>query len=191
MKRHFGLSQDPAEQFPVYGHSCYLPVAGTVMPETRSDRRKRHCARASSPQQHVHPPWLKLDTYDCDDSEQHGKRLPLSEETMMPVADGRNREYCEWWRAHCTGRDKLGVFSVRLIGDASSPELFTSIAHNDLAYSRYACRYTLSVNWKASLKKTGICSKWGGSRVVEHQATGAPIILCFQYSPGQMWCNKL
>lgn len=58
----------------------------------------------------------------------------------MPVAEGRTKQYCDWWRDHCAGQDSLGVFSVRLIGDASSPQLFTSIAHNDLAYSRHACR---------------------------------------------------
>lgn len=128
------------------GISCCFLVADSVMPETRNDRRKRQCTHASSPSphQHVHRPWLKADIYASDYNQQHSEDSRVLEETVVPVADGRSKEYCDWWRDHSTGRDNLGGLGVRLIGDASSPELFTSMAHNDLAYSRCSCRCTPS-----------------------------------------------
>lgn len=87
-----GSLQGPLYQNNLLGIRCYVLVADSVMPETRNDRRKRQCTRASSPHQHVHQPRLKTflyDTYSGDDSQQHSEGSRLLEETMMPVADGR------------------------------------------------------------------------------------------------------
>ncbi len=65
-----------------------------------------------------------------------------SDDSVVPVAGSRNKDYCDWWREQCLEQSNLSLFNVRLIGDASSPQLFTSMAHNDLAYCRYACFLT-------------------------------------------------
>ena len=60
----------------------------------------------------------------------------LSTEVMMPIAGRGTKDYGDWWRDQFIGQDDLSVFSVRLLGNASSPQLFTPMAHNDLAYCR-------------------------------------------------------
>lgn len=59
--------------------------------------------------------------------------------STVPVAGGRTKDYCDWWREQVLEQNDLSLFNVRLVGDASSPQLFTSMAHIDLAYCRYAC----------------------------------------------------
>lgn len=66
-----------------------------------------------------------------------------------------DKDYHDWWREQVVEQESLGLFTVRLIGDASNPQLFTPMAPTDLAY----------------------CSKWGRNRVAEQQATQSPINL--------------
>lgn len=99
------------------------------------------------PQQNVHQAMLAPNNQRTEQNS--------SGESVVPVAGGRTKDYCDWWREHCLEQSNLSLFNVRLIGDASSPQLFTSMAHNDLAY----------------------CSKWGHNRVLEHEATAVPVVL--------------
>ncbi|KAL3159323.1 hypothetical protein ABBQ32_011275 [Trebouxia sp. C0010 RCD-2024] len=55
-----------------------------------------------------------------------------SDEVLLPVADGRTTRYCDWWHEQAVEQDNHILFSVRLIGDASSPQLYTLMAHTDL-----------------------------------------------------------
>lgn len=80
--------------------------------------------------QNVHQPILST---DGDRNQQ--QRKGWSTEVTVPIAEGRTQAYCDWWRKEA-GRDGLSLFCVRLIGDASSPEAFTAMAHTDLAYFR-------------------------------------------------------
>lgn len=52
--------------------------------------------------------------------------------SAVPVAGGRTKDYSEWWREQVLEQNDLSLFNVRLVGDASSPQLFTSMAHIDL-----------------------------------------------------------
>ena len=65
-----------------------------------------------------------------------------SDESVVPVAGGRTKDYCDWWREQLLEQSDLSLFNVRLVGDASSPQLFTSMAHNDLTYCRHAFFWT-------------------------------------------------
>lgn len=83
------------------------------------------------PQQNVHQAMLAPNSqHTAQDS---------SDENVVPVVGGRTKEYCDWWHEQALEQSDLSLFIVRLVGDASSPQLFTSMAHNDLAYCRYAC----------------------------------------------------
>lgn len=82
--------------------------------------------------QHVHRPMLAL-VAGCDQDNEG-----WSDEVLMPIADGRTKRYCDWWHEQAVEQDNHILFSVRLIGDASCPQLYTLVAHNDLAYCRYA-----------------------------------------------------
>ena len=85
--------------------------------------------QASSTSQYVHQSMLAVDT--------DHQRNSWSQEVIVPIADGRTSAYCRWWSAEAA-RDDLSLLSVRLIGDASSPQVFTAVAQNDLAYLRCA-----------------------------------------------------
>lgn len=85
----------------------------------------------TEPQQNVHQTMLAPHNQDS------ARNLP--EESAVPVAGGRTKDYCDWWREQVLEQNDLSLFNVRLVGDASRPQLFTSMAHNDLAYCRYAC----------------------------------------------------
>ncbi len=89
--------------------------------------------REAFPQQNVHQAVLAPNS-------QHTAQN--SDESVVPVAGGRTKDYYDWWREQCSEQSDLSLINVRLIGDASSPQLFTSMAHNDLAYCRYACFWT-------------------------------------------------
>ncbi len=87
-------------------------------------------ASTQHPQQNVHQAMLIP-------TSQHTAQT-WSDESVVPVAGGRSKDYCEWWREQVVEQSNLSLFNVRLIGDASNPQLFTPMAHNDLAYCRYA-----------------------------------------------------
>ncbi len=88
-------------------------------------------APVQHPQQNVHQAMLAPNSqHTAQDS---------SDENVIPVAGGRTKDCCDWWREQALEQSDLSLFNVRLVGDASSPQLFTSMAHNDLAYCRYAC----------------------------------------------------
>ena len=70
--------------------------------------------------QDVHQPLLTLNLSNKQHHIEH-----LTEEVVMPVAGRGNQHYCDWWRDQFIGHNNLQTFSVRLVGDASSPELFT------------------------------------------------------------------
>ena len=90
-------------------------------------------APTQHPQQHVHQDMLAP----------NGQNTAQNfSESVVPVAGGRTKDYCDWWRKQRPEQSDLSLLTVRLIGDASSPQLFTSMAHNDLAYCRYACVLT-------------------------------------------------
>lgn len=91
-----------------------------------------------SPPQNVHRPLL-ADNAENDRDSDH-----WSEEFTLPILDGRTKAYGDWWREQIVGRENHSLFSVHLVGDASSPQLFTLMAQNDLAYFRYACCSSLS-----------------------------------------------
>ncbi|KAL0033575.1 hypothetical protein WJX79_004573 [Trebouxia sp. C0005] len=92
-------------------------------------------ASTQQPQQNVHQAMLVS-------SSEHTPQNS-SNESVVPVAGGRTKEYCDWWCEQVLEQSDLSLFNVRLIGDAGSPQLFTSMARNDLAY----------------------CSKWGHNRI--------------------------
>lgn len=77
--------------------------------------------------QYVHQPVLAFDS--------DRQRAGFSQEVKVPIGDGRTQAYCDWWRAEA-GRDDLSLHAVRLIGDAGSPEVYTTMAQTDLAYFR-------------------------------------------------------
>ena len=134
------------------------------------------CTLLDGPHQNVHQPLLVLGAVHQSDSE------GLLSETVLPIACRGTRDYCDWWRDQVLRQDNLGLFNARLVGDASSPELFTPMALVDLAYCRYAsCTsvcvifsscYNVNVEYKLCVR-----SKWGHNRVLEHQGTTSPINL--------------
>ena len=73
------------------------------------------------------------------DDQQHNFCEGRPKEVIMPLAGGCSKDYSDWWRAQAAVQNDSSLFSVRLIGDASSPQCFTSMAPNDLAYCRHAC----------------------------------------------------
>ena len=91
-------------------------------------------APTQAPQQNVHQAVLAPNSQHTAQSS--------SDEGVVSVAGGRTQNYCDWWREQRSEQSDLSLFNVRLIGDASSPQLFTSMAQNDLAYCRYACFWT-------------------------------------------------
>ena len=91
------------------------------------------CTPTDIPQQYEHQPMLAVDT---DDDQQIDEWL--ERKVVLPIAGRGTKDYCEWWREQVAGQSSIGLFGVRLIGDASSPQLFTSMSQNDLAYCRCA-----------------------------------------------------
>ena len=106
------------------------------------------CIATNEPCQDVHKPMLAVRV------DQH--RSESFKEIMMPITGGRTQEYCDWWCEQVLGQDNHSLFSVRLIGDASSPQLYTLMAHNDLAFCRYAGCTSL-------ISKRGSTTKLGGT----------------------------
>ena len=52
----------------------------------------------------------------------------LSTEVMMPITGRGTKDFGHWWPDEVVRQDRLGSFkNVRLIGDASSPQLFTPL----------------------------------------------------------------
>ncbi len=98
-------------------------------------------AAAFAPTQHHQHPQQNVHQAVLAPNSQHTAQNS-SDESVVPVAGGRTKDYCDWWREQRSEQSDLSLFNVRLIGDASSPQLFTSMAHNDLAYCRYACFWT-------------------------------------------------
>ena len=64
--------------------------------------------------------------------------LKLTTETV-PVESGWTERYYCWWQEHLQAQHASKLFSVRLVGDETSPEQFTSLALNDLAHCRHVC----------------------------------------------------
>lgn len=96
--------------------------------------RRASCTLAGKAQQHVHQPIL---TNDAPPEDQQGEGI-LGQQTatqvVMHIAGRGSLDYCDWWRNQAVGPDSASLFDVKLIGDASSPQLFTSLAHNDVLY---------------------------------------------------------
>ena len=65
-----------------------------------------------------------------------------SDESIVPVPGGWTKDCGDWWREQCLEQSNFSLFNIHLVGDASSPQVFTSMAHNDLAYCWYACCLT-------------------------------------------------
>ena len=163
------------------------PTAASL--RSRSGALRVSCPPTHDPDQHVHKPMLAVRAGQHD-SESYA-------ELIVPITGGRSQEYCDWWCEQVLGQDNHSLFSVRLIGDASSPQLYTLMAHNDLAYCRYAgCASLLFYMLKlqnflfsttrhnvsqvafachAKLTLISVYSKWGHNRVVKHEATGKSV----------------
>ena len=147
------------------------------------------------PQQNVHQAMLAPNNQRTEQNS--------SGESVVPVAGGRTKDYCDWWREHCLEQSNLSLFNVRLIGDASSPQLFTSMAHNDLAYCRYACFLIALAQMSATILKFGSKSKAEGVLQQLFAANGVTTgywnmrqLRCLwswycQYSPNKKSWNKL
>lgn len=114
-------------------------------PENKADlrgaARQASCIFAGRPRQNLHQPLLTSDATSVDQDE--GMSKPQSQEVVMRIAGRGSLDYCDWWRDKAVGPDSASLFNVQLVGNASSPQLFTPIAHSDLAYCRYACCSTL------------------------------------------------
>ena len=176
----------PRSTGPVHEPAVPVPALSSCSTNVAEDDATTHLPtvqREAFPQQNVHQAVLAPNS-------QHTAQN--SDESVVPVAGGRTKDYCDWWREKCSEQSDLSLFNVRLIGDASSPQLFTSMAHNDLAYCRYACFWTAFVQVLAAIHKCGsilyeeirlkeccnnFCSQWGHNRVLERNATLVPIIL--------------
>ena len=130
---------------PARSSSCSANVVGndatlhlTTMQGEASQASPAPSAAAFAPTQHIHQNVHQaLLAPNSQDTAQNS-----SDESVVPVAGGRTKDYCDWWREQCLEQSNLSLFTVRLIGDASSPQLFTLMAHIDLAYCRYACFLT-------------------------------------------------
>ena len=103
------------------------------------------CTFIDKPHQNVHQPRLAVDTKDGQQLDQR-----FSQKILLRVAGRGTQDYCEWWRT----QETFGLFDVRLIGDASSPQLFTPIAQNDLAY----CRCASLCDWLFQLHALNRCT---------------------------------
>lgn len=49
--------------------------------------------------------------------------LMTKDATVLRIVGRGITECCDWWRDQVAGQDGLGLFDVRLIGDASIPQL--------------------------------------------------------------------
>lgn len=152
-------------------------------------------ASTQQPQQNVHQAMLVS-------SSEHTPQNS-SNESVVPVAGGRTKEYCDWWCEQVLEQSDLSLFNVRLIGDAGSPQLFTSMARNDLAYCRCACAWialcSCPQQHTSSIirTKTGrmlqqfFCSKWGHNRVWNIRQLQCPCSWYCRCSPNQKLWSKL
>ena len=57
-------------------------------------------------------------------------------ETVVPVSSGWTETYFNWWEDQVVQNSGAAWFAVQLIGDASTPDKFTPMALNDLAFCR-------------------------------------------------------
>ena len=100
-------------------------AAGTSLDGSRSKLRK--LCHKDTPQS-VHTPVLAK----CDQ-----KKLSCAlPETVVPVSSGWTESYFNWWEDQVVHHPGAAWFAVRLIGDASTPDKFTPMALNDLAFCR-------------------------------------------------------
>lgn len=67
-------------------------------------------------------------------------------EEMCSVASGWTTHYCSWWHKQAPQNSKHTLFPAQLIGDASTPHLYTPMSLGDLAF----------------------CSNWGRKLVEDH-----------------------
>ena len=56
---------------------------------------------------------------------------------MCSVASGWTTHYCSWWHEQAPQNSKHTLFPAQLIGDASTPQLYTPMSVGDLAFCRY------------------------------------------------------
>lgn len=118
------------------------------------------CTLTDTPHQNVHQPMLPVGTVAATadgldvgsgfgsnvDSDAQAHCEGSLKPTVFPehswlVAGRGTKDYHDWWREQVVEQERLGLFTVRLIGDASSPQLFTPMAPTDLAYCRCACYF--------------------------------------------------
>ena len=117
--------------------------------------------------QSVHSPMLSFE----DESGRAGA------ETLVPVAHGRTKEYCDWWYDQVRQQEDVNFGGVRLIGNCNSPQEFTTMAMTDLVVcgsASYCNRWVRSCNTaKTAIFQlpTGVCSDWGYNRIPECSAT--------------------
>ena len=108
--------------------ACCISISSvTFATHVGRARAQSSCEVSEKPHQHVHQQMLVV-VQPADSEHNEG----LVQEVMMPVAGGRDQDYCDWWHeAAGHDHDKLSLLNVRLLGDASSPHLCTHIAYND------------------------------------------------------------
>ena len=124
---------------PVRGRSARQvdsQVLGHAEVATEANSQSGACI-PDSPPLNVRRPLL------ADKNDQDSDRW--SEECVVPIVDGRTKAYSDWWLQQIVGPDNHSLFHVQLVGDASTPQRFTFMAQNDLAYFRYACNGCLSL----------------------------------------------
>ena len=79
--------------------------------------------------QHEHVPLLAA----CDQA----RLCSALKEATVPVLSGWTPAYLRWWQEQVRSQQTPGFFAVMLIGDASSPGLFSSLGLDHLTLSRY------------------------------------------------------
>ena len=119
--------------------------------EFESDSPLSSGAAAGVVQQTVHTPLLTdcsaipivipADSSDEEDYEYHEPVQPevvsaLPEE-ICSIASGWTVHYCSWWHEQAPQSSKHTLFPAQLVGDASTPDLYTPMSLGDLAFCRY------------------------------------------------------
>lgn len=74
----------------------------------------------------MHVPFLRADGTQSGSS-------GLSEKTVTLDVSLCSTDYCDWWRIN---QADVGLFGVRLIGDASNHKAYTAMACSDLSFAR-------------------------------------------------------
>ncbi len=54
------------------------------------------------------------------------------------VENGRSKKYYSWWRKQQQNHTELSQSSLKLVGDPTQPEHFTTVCLSDLSFCRYA-----------------------------------------------------